>query len=401
MLTFNYKAKDSKTGKIIKATIQADSEAAAAKILMAQNIVPTEIAAAGNSQGLSFGNKVSAKDRVIFTRQLATMLNAGLPLAQSLATVSEQTSSRALKQIILNVSASVSSGATLGDSMAKYPKVFSTVYVALVRAGETSGTLDTSLERLANQQEHDADMMSKIRGAMIYPAIVLLVIIAVIVFMMVMLIPQVESLYNDMNRELPGMTQFLVGIVNFMFNFWYIVLGAAVGAVFLIRGWVRTEAGRKTWDTFKLNMPMFSSLFRRMYMARFSRTSETLLSSGVPLLEELKIASDAVGNAVVRDEILSAAGSVKNGKPLSEGLSNKKYVLEFVPQMVKIGEQSGGIDTMFGKVADYYEKEVDNAIKGISTLIEPILMVVMAGMIGFIVLAVLLPIYGLSDTSSL
>lgn len=400
MLTFNYTARDTASGKIVKSTVQADSENAAAKILTAQHIVPIKIVPTSENKGLlqTFKSRVSSKDRVIFSRQLATMINAGLPLAQSLNTVAEQTGNKALKQIIMTVLSDVNGGASLADSFAKYPKVFNAVFIALVRAGETSGTLDKSLERLANQQEHDADMLSKIKGAMVYPMIVLAVIVAVVVFMLVSLVPQVESLYNDMDKQLPGTTQILVGVANFVIDFWYIVIAVLVGVVILLRRWIDTEGGRRTWDTAKLNMPLFSPLFRKLYMARFARTAETLLASGVPLLEALKICADAVNNVVVKEAILRAVQKVKNGKPLSEGLTGEEYIMPFVPQMIKIGEQSGGIDAMLGKVADYYEKEVDNAVKAISTTIEPILMVVMAAMIGFIVIAVLLPIYSLTDS---
>ncbi|MDR1970233.1 MAG: type II secretion system F family protein [Candidatus Nomurabacteria bacterium] len=397
MLTFNYTARDTATNKIIKSTVQADSENAAAKLLMAQHIVPTKITAADDKGGLrSFSQRVSTKDKVIFSRQLATMINAGLPLAQSLTTVEEQTSNKALKQVIGTIVGDINGGASLADSFAKHPKVFNQVFVALVRAGETSGTLDKSLERLADQQEHDADMMSKIKGAMVYPLIVLVVIIAVVGFMLIALVPQVQNLYNDMSKELPGTTKVLVAVANFVIERWYIVVVVLIGVFIGLRRWIATESGRKTWDTVKLNMPLFSPLFRKLYMARLSRTAETLLASGVPLLEALKICSDAVNNTIVKEEVLRAAQKIKNGKPLSESLSGEEYILPFVPQMIKIGEQSGGIDAMLGKVADYYEKEVDNAIKAISTTIEPILMVVMAGMIGFIVVAVLLPIYALS-----
>ncbi|MCL2280993.1 type II secretion system F family protein [Candidatus Saccharibacteria bacterium] len=397
MLNFNYTARDTATNKIIKSTIQADSEGAAAKLLMTQHIVPIKITVTSNAGVLkSFGSRVSSKDRVIFSRQLATMINAGLPLAQSLSTVEEQTANKTLKGMVGGVLADVNGGRSLADSFAKYPKVFNQVFIALVRAGETSGTLDKSLERLANQQEHDADMLSKIKGAMVYPAIVLAVIVAVVGFMLIALVPQVESLYRDMNKELPLTTQILVGIANFVINYWYVVVAMLIGAVILLRRWIDTESGRKAWDTVKLNMPLFSPLFRKLYMARLSRTAETLLSSGVSLLEALRICADAVNNAVVKEEVLRAAQKVKNGKALSEALSGEEYIMPFVSQMVKIGEQSGGIDAMLGKVADYYEKEVDNAIRAISTTIEPILMVVMAAMIGFIVIAVLMPIYSLS-----
>jgi len=403
MLTFNYKARDTAANKIVKSTVQANSEADAAKLLMSQNIVPLEIVLEGDKKGFmkSFGGKVNTKQRVIFTRQLATMINAGLPLVQSLSTVEEQTSSRALKRVVGEVIGDVNGGSALADAFAKHPEVFNQVYIALVKAGESSGTLDKSLERLANQQEHDADMLSKIRGAMVYPGIVLGVIIGVVMFMLISLVPQVESLYNDMGKQLPMSTQILVGVANAVINFWWLLLIILAGLIFFARRWIKTDSGRKAWDSVKLNMPIFKTLFRKMYMSRFSRTSETLLASGVPLLEELNIAADAVNNVIVKEEILRARQKVKNGKPLSEGLTGEEYILQFVPQMIKIGEQSGGIDAMLGKVADYYEKEVDNAIKAIQTMIEPILMVVMAGMIGFIVLAVLLPIYGLAGDTAI
>ncbi len=402
MITFNYKARDTSTNKIVKGTVQGNSEAAAAHVLMAQGVVPLDMTPVGEGGLLSgLRSHVPSKEVVIFTRQLSTMLNAGLPLSQSLSTVQDQTSNKTLKTIIADVVGSINGGAPLSDSLAKYPKVFNNVYIALVRAGETSGTLDQSLARLADQQEHDADQLSKIRGAMIYPAIVLVVIIAVVVFMLVTLIPEVVSMYDDLGKTLPMSTAILMSIVNFFGKFWYLIILVVGGLIFFARRWLATDSGRRAWDTFKLNMPMFNSLFRKLYMARFSRTAQVLLQSGVSMMETLKISADAVNNVVVKDEILQGVGKVKNGKALSDALSNQDYILPFVPQMIKIGESSGSIDVMLEKVADYYDKEVDNAIAAISTLIEPILMVAMAGMIGFIVLAVLLPIYSLSDTTTL
>ncbi len=402
MITFNYKARDTSTNKITRGTVQGNTEAAAAHVLMAQGIVPIEMSPVGEGGLLSgLRSHVPSKEVVIFTRQLSTMLSAGLPLAQSLSTVQDQTSNKTLKTIIADVVGSINGGAPLSESLAKYPKVFNNVYIALVKAGETSGTMDQSLARLADQQEHDADQLSKIRGAMIYPAIVLVVIIAVVVFMLVTLIPQVVSMYDDLGQTLPVTTAILMSIVDFFAKFWYIIVVVLGALIFFTKRWLATESGRKTWDTFKLNMPMFATLFRKLYMARFSRTAETLLASGVSMMETLKISADAVNNVVVKDEILQGVGKVKNGKALSDALTGQDYILPFVPQMIKIGESSGSIDTMLAKVADYYDKEVDAAIAGISTLIEPILMVAMAGMIGFIVLAVLLPIYQLSGTSTI
>lgn len=397
MQTYNYRARDARSGKIIKSTIQAQSEGGAAKLLMAQKIVPLSIEPI-NSGGMlaKMTNKVSSKELVIFTRQLSTMLNAGLPLAQSLATVQEQTASRALKNIIGDIEANVNSGQSMSASIKKFPDVFNKVYIAMVEAGETSGTLDQSLERLANQLEYNADMLGKIKGAMMYPAIVLAVIIGVVIFMLVSLVPQVKSLYDDMGKTLPLQTLILQAVADFIMHQWYIVILIVAGLIVFVSWWKKTEGGRRAIDTFKLNIPLFATLMRKLYMARFSRTMQTLTESGVSMLESLRISGEAVNNVIVQEEITQAIGKVKNGKPLSEALTGQEYILEFVPQMIKIGETSGGIDQMLKKVADYYDKEVDNAINTISTLIEPILMVVMAGMIGFIVIAVLLPIYMLS-----
>lgn len=401
MLTFSYTARDAAANKIVKSTVKADSEAEATKLLMAQNIVPLKLEIESEKKGIlaSINSRISTKEKVIFTRQMATLINAGLPLVQSLNTIEEQTSNKALKGIIGQIVGDVNGGSSLAKAFSKYPKVFNQVFIALVQAGEASGTLDKSLERLADQQEHDADMLGKIKGAMTYPLIVLVVIIGVIIFMLITVIPQVEKLYTDMKQELPFLTMVMVQSANFIIRFWWLIMLVMILGIFLFVRWIKTDPGRKAIDTFKLNVPLFSNMFRKVYMARFSRTGQTLLQSGVPMLEMLTISSDAVNNVVVQAEIERARGKVKNGKSLSGSLTGEQYILDFVPQMIKIGEQSGNIDTMVGKVADFYEKEVDNAIKNISTAIEPILMVCLAGMAGLMIGAILIPIYGLANTA--
>lgn len=402
MLTFSYTARDTAANKIIKSTVQAETEAEAAKLLMAQNIVPLNMEVETEKKGFfaSLNSRVPTKEKVIFSRQLSTLVNAGLPLVQSLTTIEEQTANKTLKNVVGQVIGDVNGGSSLADSFVKYPKIFDQIFIALVRAGEASGTLDKSLERLADQQEHDSDMMSKVKGAMVYPAIVLVAILGVIAFMLLTVVPQVEKLYHDMGQELPFITMILVQAANFITNFWWVVIGIFALGVFFFLRWIKTEPGRRAIDTFKLNVPIFSGLFRKLYMARFSRMLQTLLQSGVPMLEALKIGADSVNNVIVQEEIMRGQGKVKNGKALSVSLTGEPYIMEFVPQMIKIGEQSGNIDTMVGKVADFYEKEVDTAIKGISTAIEPILMVCMAGMAGLLVGAILMPIYGLANTAS-
>lgn len=397
MLTFDYTARDTTTNKIIKSTVQAESERSAAKLLMAQGIVPLEVVEQTKKSGLlsKYTNRVGAKDRIIFTRQFATLINAGLPLAQSLRTLADQTQNKKLVSIINDITSAVEGGSTLSDAFSKHPEVFNDVYIALIAAGEVSGTLDEAMERIANQQEKDAELLSKVRGAMVYPAIVLVVIVGVIAFMLLTIVPQIEKLYHDLHKELPFITAAMVAISNFMLTFWWLVVLLLVAAVYFSKRYVDTDAGRKTWDTLKLNLPLFGVMFRKLYMARFTRTGQTLLASGVQMLEMLRISSRAVNNVPVSDAVLRAADKVKGGKTLSQSLKNEPYILSLVPQMIGIGEQSGGIDKMMGKAATYYENELDTSIRSISTAIEPVLMVVLAGVAGLMVGAILLPVYGL------
>lgn len=397
MLTFDYTARDTTTNKIIKSTVQAESERSAAKLLMAQGIMPLQLIEQSKKANVlsRLVNRVSAKDRIVFTRQFATLINAGLPLAQSLRTLAEQTQNKRLISIINDITTSVESGNTLSASFAKHPEVFNDVYVALIAAGEVSGTLDEAMERIANQQEKDAELLSKVRGALVYPAIVMVVIIGVIAFMLLTIVPQIEKLYKDLHKDLPFITAALVGASNFFLNFWWLVLLILIAAVYFAKRYVDTEAGQKTWDSIKLNIPMFGTLFRKLYMARFTRTGQTLMASGVQMLEMLRISARAVNNIPVSDAILRAADKVKGGKALSVALKNEDYILSLVPQMIGIGEQSGGIDKMMGKAATYFENELDNSVRSISTAIEPVLMVVLALVAALMVGAILLPVYGL------
>ncbi len=397
MKKFSYKVKDKVTGKIVKGEISADSKRAAGKALIDQGyILQDDIYEVGQENALmSFLNRITTKDKIVFTRQFATLIGAGLPLAQALRTVSEQTENKRMRAVVDDILASVESGSSLKDAFSKFPDVFDKVYLALIAAGEMSGTLDESLRRIATQQEKDAAMMSKIRGALTYPAIVLVVIGLVMAFMMVQVVPQVKQLYKDMHQALPFATEVLIAISDFMINFWWLVLiGLGVGGYFF-RQYLKTEPGIKFAANFKLNVPLFSPLFRKLYMARFARTGQLLLSTGVALLDMLNICGDAMNNVIVKKSIDEAGKLVQGGKNLSESLKGKDYILDMVPQMINIGEQSGKIDEMLGKTAQVYEDELDEQIKAISTLIEPILMVVMALMAGGLIGAILFPIYSL------
>ncbi len=400
MLTYNYTARNSISGQHIKSTVQADSEQSAAKLIRTQGLVPIDIriSKGGTFNILGKLNRIKSKDRVLFSRQLSTLLNAGLPLIQSLRNVNNQTESKPLRVIIGNIITDVEAGSTLAKAMSNYPGVFNQVYISLIAAGETSGTLDKSLERLADQQEKDADILSKVRGAMIYPVIVLLVMCAVVVFMLIKVLPQVKNLYSETgNLSLPLITQILLDVSNIMIHWWWVILVVVIVIVVFTSRWAQTLGGKTVLDGIKMHIWPIGPLYMKLYMARFCRTGTTLVASGVPLIQMLIITARAVDNVPIEGSINKAIEKVKAGKSLGQSLENDPNFLELVPNMLRIGEESGSMEQMLGKAAEYYEKELDNEIKAIQTIIEPAMMILM-GIVAFaIVAAVLLPIYNLAS----
>jgi len=396
VLTFSYTARNPATGQKVKATVQADSERAAAHLIQGQGLSPIDITLQKNTSGNAF-SKPKTKDRVLFARQLATLINAGLPLVQSLRTVQRQTSKKAMQAVIGEIITDVEAGQNFSDTLRKKPDVFNNVFINLVAAGEVSGTLDHSLERLADQQEKDAEIVSKIRGAMVYPLIVVLVMVAVVTFMLVTVLPQVKTLYDGMSgAKLPFITQLLLTISGAIIHYWWIaVILVVLGVVFGTR-WARTLGGKRVTDKLKMRGPLVSPLFMKMYMARFTRTGSTLVESGVPLIQMLEITGESVNNIYINESVARAISQVKGGKSLADALEGDPNFLELVPNMLRIGEQSGSVEKMMAKTADYYEKEVDNQIKAVSTIIEPVLMIVLGVVALIIVGAVLMPIYGLA-----
>jgi len=403
MQTYVFTAHDNKTGQNISAEIEADSETSAAKLLVERGLTPMDIKPKTKASGFGgLRNRVPTKQKVIFSRQLSTLINAGLPLVQSLQSVGSQTRNPALKSIINSVISDVEGGGTLSDSLSKYPRVFDDVYVSLVAAGETSGTLDKSLERLANQQEKDAEIIAKVRGAMIYPVLVLVVLAAVIIFMLTTILPQVQTLYAGLpGAKLPFVTVLLLKVSHFLIHDWWIAAAILIGLLLFGGRWARTIGGKSFVDNLKLHTPPFKELFAKLYMARFSRTASTLVASGIPMIKMLNTTAQAVGNVHVAASINRAADEVRTGKNLSDSLKGDPNFLDLVPDMIKIGEQSGSLESMMAKTADYYEKEVDNQIKSISTIIEPALMVIVGIMALIVVAAVLLPIYSLAGKNLL
>ncbi|HMS92554.1 MAG TPA: type II secretion system F family protein [Candidatus Saccharibacteria bacterium] len=398
MIEFQYTAKDKKSNEVVKGKISADSQMAAADILNSKDLYPIKITK-GSKQSLFGGirllNKIKDKDLVLFTRQLATLVNAGLPINQALTTATNQVNDKNFTEILEKISASVEGGQTLADSFAQYPEIFSKVYTNLVHAGEQSGTLDDTLQRLAELQENQLKLSRKIRGALIYPVIVLVVIIIVLIYMLSTVMPQISNLYTELNKPLPLLTQLTIGFSGLVTTFWPITILLILATAIGIRAYFRTPNGIRNWHRLKLKLPVIGILFKKVYMARFSRTMSSLVNSGVPLLEALSISADSINNVILADIVKGASEDVRSGKSLSSALSKNEYFLKLVPQMIKVGEESGTLGEMLAKIATYYEEEVDQAVKNLSTVIEPILIVILGGMVFFIILAILYPIYSL------
>ncbi len=397
MPEFVYTARDPATGKKVDGTVIADSQSSVGKLVKEQGLALLEVKVKSDNDLLGFiTNRVSAKDKVVFSRQLATLINAGLPLAQSLRSVTKQTKNKALQSVLTKVITDIEGGKAFSVALEAYPTIFDKVFVSLVAAGETSGTLDAALERIANQQEKDAELASKVRGAMIYPIIVMFVMIGVVTFMLVSVLPQVQELYNGLpGAELPLVTKVLLALSDFIIDYWWALLIIIGAFIFGGTRWARTGPGKEVIDRLKLTMWPISQLFRKMYMARFARTATTLVASGVPLIQVLDIVRRAINNVHIEREIAAATEKVKGGKSLAESLQGSANFDELVPNMIKIGEDSGALETMLDKTADYFEKEVDNQVKAISTIIEPVLMIVLGIVAITIVAAILIPIYGL------
>lgn len=398
MENFSYVARDIKTGEKIEAEVDAENEAAAARLLSERGLAPIEInKKKSKSAGLAFLNRIPTKEKVIFSRQLSTLINAGLPLVQSLSTVKEQTTNKKFQTIIGRLVNDVEAGSSLADALTHYPDVFDDVYISLIAAGEASGTMDKSLERLANQQEKDSELVSKVRGALVYPMIVIVVLVGVVTFMLTTVLPQVQNLYKGLpGARLPFVTRMLLNVSEFIISFWWIIVFGLGLSGFLFIRYIKSPTGRKSFDRFKTYAPLIGPLLMKIYMARFSRTAATLVASGVPMIKMLSTSGRAIGNVHLEAALARATEQVKGGRSLSDALSGDKNFLVLVPNMIHIGEQSGSLEGMLSKLADYYEKEVDNQVKSISTIIEPAMMVIVGVIALVMVAAVLLPIYSLA-----
>lgn len=402
MPKFTYTA--TKDDKTINGSIEASTKEAALSTLAHQNIHPLVIKAArgeGMAQLLSFGGKkVKQKDLVVFTRQLSTMISAGVPLIRSLSTLQTQTDNKYFNTVIGNVAKEVEGGAPLAEAMSKHPNVFSEVYVNMVRAGEAGGILDDILKRLAAQVEKDATIRKKIKSAMAYPTVILGITVIAFFGIMIFVIPKLGEIIKDLggpDAQLPVYTQAMLGLSAFMQNNAVLMLVIFFGGTFFLRRYIKTPKGKYKFHSLLLRTPILKGIIIKIAIARFSRTFASLMSSGVGVLDALEVTGGAIGNKVIEEELKAAAKEVKAGKQLSEPLSKSKHFPPIVAQMLAIGEETGQVDTILVKVADFYEEEVDAVIDGVSSLIEPLMIIVLGAMVGVIAASVMGPIASLSQ----
>ena len=391
-------------GKILKGEMEAASQEAVFARLRSQRIQPIPARVREKGKGLEkeltipgFGAKVTAHDVMLFTRQFATMIDAGLPIVQVLDILAQQSDNKAFRNTIKTIKQDVESGFTLADALKKHPKIFDDLYVNMVAAGEVGGVLNTILNRIAIFIEKAAKLKSKVKGAMIYPCTIVVVAVAVVTVLLLFVIPVFAELYGGMGKALPAPTQITINISNF-FRAYFMYLGAAVvGAGVAIKMYYKTEHGRFNIDGLMLKLPVMGDLIRKVAVARFSQNMSILLSSGVPILDGLAITAKTAGNKVVEKAIMTARISISQGRTVAEPLTESKIFPPMVCQMVAIGENTGALDAMLKKVAEFYEEEVDTAVANLTALMEPVIMVVLGVILGGLVISMYLPIFQLGS----
>jgi type IV pilus assembly protein PilC len=381
--------------------LSAANEAAVRLALRRQQIQAIKIEAKPKDvlRGLKFSRrkKVKEKDIVIFTRQFATMIDAGLPLVQCLEILASQQDNATLKEILLKVKADVEAGSTFADALRKHPSVFNELYCNLVTAGETGGILDTILNRLAAYIEKSMNLKKKVKGAMVYPIAVLVIAMVVVIGMLVFVIPVFQKMFADMGGTLPAFTQMVINLSDFMRRYFLLVGAILVALYFVFQRYYKTENGQETVDNYLLKLPIFGSLIRKVAIAKFTRTLGTMLSSGVPILEGLDIVARTSGNKIIEKAILKTKMSIGEGKTIAEPLGASGVFPPMVVQMISVGESTGALDSMLSKIADFFDDEVDAAVANLTSLLEPLLMVFLGGAIGAIVVAMYLPIFQMAS----
>jgi type IV pilus assembly protein PilC len=403
MATFLYIATNN-DNKTVNGTVEATDRASVISTLIKQDLHPISVRQENSSKKTSKkifgGGRVKSDDIVIFTRQLSVMVSAGVPLLRALSSLQQHTESEALKKVLSGVIEDVQGGAALADALGKFPGTFSEIYVNMVRAGEAAGILDEILKRLAVQQEKNATIRKKVKSAMTYPMVLIGITVIAFFGLMLFVIPQIGKIVTDLGgpeAKLPGLTVAMLGISGFMTGYWFILLPATAGGVVLLLRYVKTPKGRGQLHRLVLKVPGIKTIAVKLAVARFARTFSALMGAGVAVLEALDVTARALGNVVFEEALKSAAKEVKNGATLSSIIDKNPLFPPIVAQMLAVGEETGQTDVVLVKVADFYEEEVDVAIDGISAIIEPVMIVIMGGMVGLIAASVMMPIAGLAN----
>lgn len=402
MAIFEFQAK-TEDGRLVKGELEAGNEAEARVRMRAQRLIPVKLdpKRGTNSPGFAssiFGSGVTLKDLQVFTRQFAVLVAAGVPIVQSLEAMARGARSAGMGNVLRDICADVEKGRRLAEALETKPKVFDRLYVNLVRAGEEGGVLETVLNRLAEYIETSVRIRGKVKSALFYPLAIVVVAIIVISFIMVFVVPKMSQMFLQSGQELPGLTVFVINVSNFFQHYWYVIAAFLVFIPLSLKMYYETDNGRKVLDAIFIELPVFGDLIKKSAIARFSRTLGTLLSSGVRIMDALEISSATTGNWVIEKALLDTKEAVARGKTLAEPMVKIPYFPNMVTQMISIGEQTGNIDQMLSKVADFYEDEVENATEAMTSLLEPILMVVLGVVIAVIVVAMYLPIFNLANT---
>ena len=400
MPVFKFSGKN-RSGAAQKGEIEAADLNAAASLLRRQGILGATVKA--KSKDFEFkipGMRptVKEKDLVTFTRQFATMIDAGLPLVQCLEILGSQSDNKTFATVINKVRTDVEGGATFAEALRKHPKAFPDLYVNMVAAGEAGGILDTILNRLAAYIEKSMALKKKVKSAMVYPAVVIVVAVGVVFLMLIFVIPTFEKMFQDFGGTLPGITQSVIDLSKFLQSYWWVVIGGIVGTVVMLKRYRRSKAGERQTDAMALKLPVFGPIIRKVSVAKFTRTLGTLISSGVPILDGLDIVARTAGNRVIEEAILKTRQAISEGKTIAEPLGQTKVFPPMVVQMIGVGESAGALDTMLNKIADFYDEEVDTAVGALSSMLEPLIMVFLGFALGYIVIAMYLPIFKIAGS---
>jgi len=398
MPMYEYTARNVK-GEIQKGQIDVASRDDVIAYLRKNRLQQVSLREAPKSMNLniSFGSGIKTRDIVIFTRQFATMINAGLPLVQSLSILAAQAENKVLKEITKAVVFDVESGNTLADAMAKHPRAFSQLYVNMVAAGESGGILDTILLRLATFLEKNDALIRKVKGAMVYPGVIMSVAFIAVAVLLIFVIPTFQSMFASVNLELPLPTRVVIGMSELLTGYWWLIIAVVAALAFLVKRYYNTNDGRKRIDQILLSSPVLGDLLRKSTVSRFTRTLGTLISSGVNILEGLEITAKTAGNRVIHDAVMEARSSIAGGETIAGPLEKSKVFPTMVISMIAVGEQTGGLDTMLNKIADFYDEEVDVAVSALLSLMEPIMIVVLGVVVGGMVVAMYLPIFDMMN----